>query len=318
MPENKQATVQQKKKDFCEKVSTLFRKYKRIMVVTNKNVTGTQMLHIRKEMDGKGKIIFGKNSLMRRALDSVKADVPEMANLEKYLYRGAGLIFTNESFKVVKEIIDNNCAGSAAKCGTIAPTDVTLKPQRTSMPPTEIKKFHALNIQCKIVKGTIEITGEKELIKKGQKVGASEAEILAALHILPFEFTLNVEALYDNGTMYDTKILDITENTLFGKFIEGLRNIVCASVATSYPCDASLPHIVGSAFNNVAAIAVSIEHQMKQIENIQKILADPEALAALNKENASAQNAGANTINEEEDISEGFEGIGLITDIFDL
>ena len=86
MPQNNQATVQQKKIDFCEKVSTLFRKYKRIMVVTNKNVTATQMLHIRKDMNGKGEILFGKNSLMRRALESVKADVPEIRYLEEYLY----------------------------------------------------------------------------------------------------------------------------------------------------------------------------------------------------------------------------------------
>ena len=282
---NHQKHIAQKKLEYCDKLHGLFRKYNRILVVTSLNVTATQMLHIRNDIQGKGEIIFGKNSLMRRAVDQMKEEIPSIVELEKHLYNGAGLIFTNDSFMRIKEIIDNNCQGSAAKVGAIAPEDVFLQPQRTSISPSDIKKFHALNIQCKIFKGTIEITGEKQLIKKGTKVGASEADILGLLGILPFKYTLNVEALYDNGRMYDPAILDITDETLIEKVTKALNRVSGLALGVGYPCIASAPHLIGSAFNNIAAIAVSIEHNMKQIENIQKILSDPEALALIQNSN---------------------------------
>ena len=292
--------ISQKKLDYCEKLHALFRKYKKIVVVTSMNVTATQMLHIRSDMIGKGEILFGKNSLMRRAVDQMKEEIPGIVELEKHLYNGSGLIFTNDSFKAIKDVIDANCVGSAAKVGAIAPCDVTLYPQRTSMSPNDIKKLHALNIQCKIFKGTIEITGEKQLIWEGQKVGASEADILSILGIMPFKYTLKVTALYDDGKLIPTEILDINEEDLQAKFGQALKRVAGLALAVGYPCAASAPHLVGSAFKDIAAIAVAIQHNMKQIEEIQKILADPEALAAAQKASAAAAPAAAEEAKEEE------------------
>ena len=298
--------IPQKKLDYCVKLHGLFRKYHKIIIVTSMNVTATQMLHIRNDMNGKAEILFGKNSLMRRAVDQMKDELPGIVELEKHLYNGAGLIFTNESFKVVKDIIDANCQGSAAKVGAIAPCDVVLMPQRTSMSPNDIKKLHALNIQCKIFKGTIEITGEKQLITKGTKVGASEADILGILGIMPFKYTLKVEALYDHGNMYDPAILDITDEVLTSKFNEALKRVAGLSLGVGYPCAASAPHLVGSAFKDIAALAVAINHNMKQIEEIQKILSDPEALAAAQAAASSAAPAGGAAAEEakEEEVEE--------------
>ena len=276
--------VAQKKLEYCQRLCCLFRKFNRILVVTSMNVTATQMLKIRNDLNGKGEIIFGKNSLMRRAVEQMADEIPSLAELEKHLYNGAGLIFTNDSFMKIKDIIDSNCQGSPAKVGSIAPSDVLLMPQKTTVSPNEIKKFHALNIQCKIFKGAIEITGEKKLIAKGAKVGASEADILARLGIMPFEYTLNVEALYDNGHMYEPSFLDITDEKITEKVDAAIKRVASLALGAGYPCIASMPYLVGSAFQNVAALAVSINHNMKQIENIQNILSDPDALAALQKQ----------------------------------
>ena len=307
--------ISQKKLDYCEKLHALFRKYHRIIVVTSMNVTATQMLHIRNDLHGKAEVLFGKNSLMRRAVDQMKDEIPRIVELEKHLYHGAGLIFTNDSFKSVKDIIDANCQGSAAKVGAIAPCDVVLMPQRTSMSPNDIKKLHALNIQCKIFKGTIEITGEKQLITKGTKVGASEADLLGILGIMPFKYTLKIEALYDNGNMYEPAILDITDEVLTEKFNAALRCVTGLSLGVGYPCAASSPHLVGSAFKNIAAIAVAIEHNMKQIEDIQKILSDPEALAAAQL-SAAASGTKAEAAEEHHEEEEAPLGLGDMGDLF--
>jgi large subunit ribosomal protein LP0 len=52
--------------------------------------------------------------------------------------------------------------------------------------------MQALNIPTKINKGTVEIVSDVNLITQGEKVGASEATLLAKLGIKPFSYGLIV------------------------------------------------------------------------------------------------------------------------------
>ena len=252
--------IPQKKLDFCNKLEDLFKKYHKVVLVSSDNVNATQMLKIRHDLDGYAEIVFGKNSLMRRAAEKVKTEIGHIEIIEPYLHHGIGLIFTNGSFNKIKEAIDQNCVGSPAKVGAISPTDVIIPAMRTNMPPNQVSVLHALGIQSKIFKGTIEITAEKHLIRKGEKVQASEANLLSILGILPFKYTLKIENLFDHGTLYDPKILNINDDILFSKFSNALTNIASLSLAIGYINQVSAPHIVGNAFKNIASIAVSIDY----------------------------------------------------------
>merc|ERR1712187_41048 len=48
------------------------------------------------------------------------------------------------------------------------------------------------------------------------------------------------------------------------------------------PTEAGLPHAFGNAFKNVAALVGDIDFEFKEIEEVKKFLADPEAYAAAN------------------------------------
>lgn len=58
------------------------------------------------------------------------------------------------------------------------------------------------------------------LIKTGDKVGASEATLLNMLNISPFSYGLLIQQVYDNGSVYSPEVLDITEASLHGRFLE--------------------------------------------------------------------------------------------------
>lgn len=58
------------------------------------------------------------------------------------------------------------------------------------------------------------------LIRIGDKVGASEATLLNMLNISPFSYGLNIQQVYDNGSVYSPEVLDITEASLHGRFLE--------------------------------------------------------------------------------------------------
>ncbi|XP_006880777.1 PREDICTED: protein FAM228B [Elephantulus edwardii] len=66
----------------------------------------------------------------------------------------------------------------------------------------------ALSITSKISRDTIEILSDVQLIK----TGASEA-LLNMLDISPFSLGLIIQQVFDNGSIYNPEVLDITEET---------------------------------------------------------------------------------------------------------
>lgn len=129
-----------------------------------------------------------------------------------------------------------------------------------------------LNIPTKINKGTVEIITPVELIKKGDKVGSSEAALLAKLGIRPFSYGLVVLSVYDNGSVFSPEVLDLTEDDLVEKFVSGVAMVTALSLAISYPSLAAIPHMFTNAYKNVLAVAVATEYTFPQAEQVKEYL----------------------------------------------
>ena len=54
--------------------------------------------------------------------------------------------------------------------------------------------------------------------------------------------------VYDNGSLYAPAILDITDDDIRSRFIEGAANVTMVSLAIGYPTKASIPHMITNAF----------------------------------------------------------------------
>lgn len=73
-----------------------------------------------------------------------------------------------------------------------------------------------------------------QLIKEGDKVGASEATLLNMLNISPFSYGLIIQQVYDNGSVYSPEVLDITEEALHKRFLEvSWRTVIDGASHTS-------------------------------------------------------------------------------------
>merc|ERR1712141_974611 len=170
------------------------------------------------------------------------------------------------------------------------------KAQNTGLGPEKTSFFQALSIPTKIARGTIEILNDVHLIKEGDKVGASEATLLNMLKISPFTYGLNIEKVYDSGTVFDPKIMDITDDDIAMRFMEGVANIASISLAIGYPTAASVPHSVVNGFKNLLAIAAETDIEFKEAETMKEFLKDPSKFAAVA---AAAAPAAAETKAEE-------------------
>ena len=132
--------------------------------------------------------------------------------------------------------------------------------------------FQVLNIPTKINKGTVEIITPVELIKKGDKVGSSEAALLSKLGIRPFSYGLIVLTVYDNGSVFSPEVLDLTEDDLVEKFAAGVSLVTSLAMAISYPTLAAAPHLFINAYKNVLAVAVATEYTYPQAEEVKEYL----------------------------------------------
>merc|ERR1711872_409209 len=108
------------------------------------------------------------------------------------------------------------------------------------------------------------------------------------LKISPFTYGLVVQKVYDSGSVFDPEILDITDDDLRARFMQGIANVAAVSLAIGYPTTASVPHSIVNGFKNLLAIAVATDYSFPEAEMTKEYLADPSKFAA-----AAAPAAGA-------------------------
>jgi large subunit ribosomal protein LP0 len=192
-----------------------------------------------------------------------------------------GFVFTNGDLNEIRDVMKINRVPAPARIGAISPCDVIIPPGATDCDPGQTNFFQTLQIATKIVKGRIEIVSPVHLLKPGDKVGNSEAALLQKLNIAPFEYGLIIKEIYDNGSMFDVKVLDLTDDDLAARFGAALGTVAALSLAMNYPTLASVPHSIANTFKMLVAIAVECEgYSFEKAEPFKLFLSDPAAFKA--------------------------------------
>ena len=268
------------KAKYFTKLENLLEDYPKCFIVGADNVGSKQMQEIRIALRGKAVVLMGKNTMMRKAIRGYMEKNPDLERLLPHIKMNVGFVFTTEELITVRDLLLANKKAAPAKAGAIAPVDVTIPAQNTGMGPEKTSFFQALQIPTKITKGTIEIIQDVPIIKIGDKVGASEATLLNMLKISPFTYGLLIQKVYDNGSIFDPEILDITDDDIKAKFMAGVANVAAVCLTINYPTIASVPHSIVNGMKNLLAVAAVTEISFKEAETLKEFLADPSKFAA--------------------------------------
>ncbi|KAL5698605.1 Large ribosomal subunit protein uL10y [Ranunculus cassubicifolius] len=270
-----------KKEVYDKKFCKYLDEYTKILVVAADNVGSTQLQNIRKALRGESIVLMGKNTMMKRSVrkHSEETGNDTFLNLIPLLVGNVGLIFTKGDLKEVSEEVGKYKVGAPARVGLVAPIDVVVPPGNTGLDPSQTSFFQVLNIPTKINKGTVEIITPVELIKKGDKVGSSEAALLSKLGIRPFSYGLVVEMVYDNGSVFSPAVLDLTDDDLVARFANGVAMVTSLALAVSYPTLSAAPHMLVNGYKNLLAVAVTSDYSFPLAEKVKEYLADPSKFA---------------------------------------
>lgn len=303
------------KANYFTKFIELLDEFPRCFIVGADNVGSKQMQSIRIALRGKGVVLMGKNTMMRKAIRGHIENNPNLEKLLPYIKGNVGLVFTKDELTDIRDLISQNKVAAPAKAGALAPLDVVVTARNTGLGPEKTSFFQALSIPTKISKGTIEIMNDVKLITEGDKVGASEATLLNMLGISPFTYGLLIQQAYDSGTVFSPSVLDMTDEDLLDRFMKGVANIACVSLAIGYPTVCSVPHSVANGFKNLLAVAAATDIEFKEAETIKEFLKDPSkfavAAAPAAKEAAPAAAAEEKKKEESEEESDDDMGFGL-------
>jgi len=273
-------SVAERKQAYFNKLGKLIEEYPKILIVGADNVGSNQMARIRKALRGKGTLLMGKNTMVRKAIRGYAESNPKLQVLLPLVRGNVGLVFAKEDLSGIKKIISENKVSAPAKVGAIAPCDVIVPAGPTGMEPTQTSFLQALNIASKISKGQVDIVADVKIIVTGQKVGSSEAILLQKLSIKPFAYGLTILTVYDEGSIYDAKVLDMSDDDILAKFNAGARRVAAVSLATGIPTLASVPHSLRNGFKRVLSIALATDYSFPKADAFKNAKSAPAATTA--------------------------------------
>lgn len=302
------------KEAYFIKLKELIARFPSIFIVNVDNVGSNQMHQIRVALRGKGVVLMGKNTMVRRALRGIIAESPQLERLLPHVKGNIGFVFTSHDLPEIRDIIVANKVAAPARAGAFAPKDVSIPAGNTGMEPGKTSFFQALGIPTKIARGTIEIVSDVRVVEAGSRVGPSEATLLNMLNISPFTYGMTVVQIFDAGNVFSPEVLDVSQDELIDRFMSGVKQIAALSLALNYPTVASVAHSLVNSYKNLIAIALVTDYSFEGAEKAKEYLANPEAFAvaaAPAAAEAAAPAAAEEEKKEEAEESDDDMGFGL-------
>jgi large subunit ribosomal protein LP0 len=268
-----------RKSAYWTKLNTALDEYKNILIIGVDFVGSKQMQQVRIALRGKGIVLMGKNTIIRKVFRERAEKNPALEGLMPFIFGNIGFVFTNGDLNALRQIVTANKVPAGAKSGVIAPIDVVIPPGPTGLDPGQTSFFQTLNIGTKIVKGSIEMTVASKVCTKGEKITASAVALLNKLNIRPFEYGITVETVYEDGATYSVKALDMGDNDLVNMFTNSAARMAAVSFALGYINQVTLPHSFGRAFRMICAIALETGYDFDELKAVKEAIANPGASA---------------------------------------
>ncbi len=221
---------------------------------------------IRKKLRGQAEIVFGRHTLLKKALEEGR---PETKELLPLLGNGGILVFTKlPAFKLYK-LFKQNKSKTTAKPGQIAPADIVIQAGDTTLAPgpvlTELKQA---KIDAKIQGNKVVIVKDAVVAKKGEAISEQAAKILIKLAVMPMETGIDVKAVWENGLLYKQDVLDIDEAAFLESLKQAHVQAVNLAVFAGIMNETTVQLIIGKAAREANAIQKLVES--KQVSPVEE------------------------------------------------
>jgi len=255
-PLEKRVPKKVKKQEILEELIKLLKSNEIVAIASLKGLRARQLQEIRKILRNNNiHLKIAKNTLFKKAIEKCSNDLENIEALEKYLSEQNAFIFSNGNPFELTLILEKNKVYMEAKAGDIAQNDIVVPSGNTGMTPGPIiSKFNALKIPIKIEEGSIWITRDTVVAKKGDVISPDLADILKRLNIKPIEVKMRIKALYFNKRILEEEDIKLNIEEYSQTIKNAIRNAYAIAIYTALP----IPEIMTQVITRAMKIAKKV------------------------------------------------------------
>ena len=275
MHENR--TVYPKRKtQMYQQLQELPKKYKVLALVRMEKVRASQLLPLRKKLQGEVEIISVKDKVAKLALEGTG-----IKGIEKLVDKLKGqclFMFTNMSPFKLNVLLSKNKVLLNARGGDLASMDVIIPPKNTGIAPGPmLTDFKENGVPTKIDQGTIWIMKETIPVKKGEVISEKLATLLGKLDIKPIEAGIVLNAALEEGLVYAEEEMIIDVEKFRNSLSQAYQEAISLSIEAAYITKDNIKQILAKAAQS--ATSVSVETGYVTDETKEQILQKADAHA---------------------------------------
>ena len=253
MHENR-TTYPKKKAQMYQQLQELPKKYKVLALVRMEKVRGSQLLPLRKTLQGEVEIVSIKDKVAKLAF--AQAGITGIDKLSEKITGQCVFMFTNMSPFKLNVLLGKNKVMLFARGGDNASMDVVIPPKNTGIAPGPmLTDFKENNIPTKIDQGTIWIMKETVPVKKGEPISEKLAGLLTKLDIKAIEAGIVLNSALEEGLVYQEEEMIIDVEKFRNDLAQAHQQAVSLSIEAAYITADNIEQILAKAAQSARSVS---------------------------------------------------------------
>ncbi len=240
-----------------EEIILLIEKHKIIGIASLQKVRAAQLQEFKKNLADKAYMRVIKNTLMKMAIENSRQK-PGLKKLLEHIEGSNIYIFTDLNPFKLALILKRGKIKTTAKSGDIAAFDVVVPSGNTGQPPGPIiSHLNAAGLPTRIESGSVWISKDTLVVKKGEAIPERLASVLTKLGIKPVEAGLVMNLVLDEGMIISQEQLNIDVDKTKKDVADAYNDSFALSLSAGYPTQDNVMTLLNTAHHKACALSVN-------------------------------------------------------------
>ncbi|MGQ9460945.1 MAG: 50S ribosomal protein L10 [Candidatus Bathyarchaeaceae archaeon] len=245
------------KAEEVEEIKNLIQQYKAVGVADLQKVRAVQLQELRRKLEKSAHLRVVKNTIMKRAIIECKEKLG-IEKLEEHLGGSNIFLFTNLNPFKLALLLEKSRVKTTAKAGDIAAFDVIIPAGNTGLAPGPIiSQFTAVGLPTRIEAGSVWVSRDTLVAKKGDVITARLASVLSKMGIKPVDVGLTIKAVYDEGLILTEEQLRLDLGEFRQSVEEAYSHAFNLSLKAVYPLPENIAILLQTAYHEAYRLALN-------------------------------------------------------------
>ena len=251
------------KQEVIEQIQGNLSTYKMVAAANLQQVRSSQIHEVRKKLRGKVQFLVAKNTLVKRAAEESKKE--NIGRFTEKLLGSRILLFSDLAPHSLVLLLNKNKVRVPAKAGDVATGEILIPAGNTGLPPGPvISEFGEAKVPTKIESGSIWVSKDTVVSRKGDAISPKLASVLSKLGIKPMELGLSLTAAYEQGVVFAEEDLKVDLDAYRTNLRQAASQAFNVAVNTGYVLPETAPQILGKVYREALSLAINAAYPAEE------------------------------------------------------